>query len=216
MPKVTEEHREAVRRRLVDAARRVLLRRGYDLTTREILAEADLSAGTLYNYFPSKADLVEAVAEDVLAEDVSLFSAIAESDGRGTGPALVDLVRDWVLAEPHPGTAVLAQFRGRVTQEPEVRSAVGRYNRSVVDAFRPLVEAAAAEGFLRDDVDPAGLIELIDIVWDGMARRAATDTFATDFETVAAACVRVLLGGAVRDVAAVPAQPPPGAPASTR
>jgi len=208
VPKVSEEHREAVRRRLVDAARRVLLQKGYDLTTREILAEADLSAGTLYNYFPSKADLVEAVAEDVLADDVSFFSAVAQSDGRGTGPALVDLVRHWVLAEPHPGTAVLAQFRGRVTQEPEVRTAVARYNRSVVEAFRPFVEAASAEGFLRDDVEPAGLVELIDIVWDGMARRAATDTFATSFETVAAACVGVLLGGAVREESAAPVAEP--------
>jgi len=204
MPKVSEEHREAVRRRLLDAARRCLLEKGYELTTREILAEAGLSAGTLYNYFDGKEDLVEAVAEDVLAEDVSLFSSLAHSDERGTGPALVDLVRDWVLADPHPGTAILAQFRGRVTQDQEVRDAVARYNRYLVEAFRPLVEEAAGEGYLRSDVDPAALVELIDIIWDGMTRRAATTTFATSFDAVAAACVRVLMDGAVEPDAARP------------
>ena len=197
MPKVSDAHREGVRRKLLDAARQCLLRKGYELTTRDILAEADVSAGTLYNYFESKADLVEAVAEGVLAEDVSMFSALAHSDTRGTGPALVDLLRDWVLADPQPGTAILAQFRGRVTQEPDVREAVARYNRSLVDAFLPLVDEAAEEGYLRSDVDPAALVELIDIVWDGMTRRAATSTFATSFEAVAAACMSVLTRGAV-------------------
>lgn len=198
MPKVSDEHKEAVRRRLLDAARRVLLRKGYGLTTRDILEEADLSAGTLYNYFSSKADLVEAVAEDVLAEDVSLFSSVARTDARGTGPALADLVQDWLLAEPHPAAAALAQFRGQVTQDPDVRDAVARYNRSVVEAFRPLVEDGAAEGYLRSDIDPGALVELIDIVWDGVSRRWATGTFATDFDAVATICVQMLLGGALR------------------
>ena len=39
---------------ILDAAERVFNRRGYDrATTREIAAEAGVSEGTLYNYFPS-------------------------------------------------------------------------------------------------------------------------------------------------------------------
>ena len=53
MPKVSEEHTQQVRRRLLDAARICLERNGYqDVTTRELVAEAGLSTGTFYNYFP--------------------------------------------------------------------------------------------------------------------------------------------------------------------
>jgi AcrR family transcriptional regulator len=51
MPKVSAEHKEAVRDRLLEATRRCLTRRGYEGTTvRDIATEAGVSIGTLYNY----------------------------------------------------------------------------------------------------------------------------------------------------------------------
>jgi AcrR family transcriptional regulator len=50
------------RRRIVTAARRLFARRGYGSTAIEdVAAAAGLAVGTVYNYFPSKSDLLAAI-----------------------------------------------------------------------------------------------------------------------------------------------------------
>src|SRR5438874_1221656 len=81
VPKVSAEHKEQVRQRLIDAASTVVMRDGHEgTTTRAILAEAGLSAGALYTYFSSKEELFEALAERALVESVFLYTAEAEPD----------------------------------------------------------------------------------------------------------------------------------------
>jgi AcrR family transcriptional regulator len=55
----------ANRRAILEAGRRVFARIGFDATTvRDIIRETDLAAGTFYNYFKSKEEVFEAIAED--------------------------------------------------------------------------------------------------------------------------------------------------------
>ena len=71
MPRVSEEHKAEVRRRLLDAARRVVLRDGAaQVTTRAIVEEADLSAGALYTYFASKEELLRELAAETFEANV--------------------------------------------------------------------------------------------------------------------------------------------------
>lgn len=52
------------RRQIIQAAARAFARKGYHATTvKDIAAEADLSPGTLYLYFPSKRDILTAFLE---------------------------------------------------------------------------------------------------------------------------------------------------------
>jgi AcrR family transcriptional regulator len=76
MDKVKREYRsslrteqaEATRRRILDAARRLFARQGYQGTTMDQLAvEADVAIQTLYAVFGSKLNLAAAVVHDVLA-----------------------------------------------------------------------------------------------------------------------------------------------------
>ena len=80
---------------------------------------------------------------------------------------------------------------------PAAAEAVIRLNQYVVATLTPLVEASTAEGFLRADLDAEALVELIDLVWDGMGRRAAQDTFQTSYARVARTMMQLLLDGAV-------------------
>ncbi|MGK5675835.1 TetR/AcrR family transcriptional regulator, partial [Micromonospora sp. URMC 106] len=67
MPRVSPEHLAARRRQIVDAARRCFLREGFHRTTmQDVIAEAGLSVGAVYRYFPSKADLINAIAEEAI------------------------------------------------------------------------------------------------------------------------------------------------------
>ena len=55
----------ANRRAIMEAGRRVFARIGFEATTvRDIIRETELAAGTFYNYFKSKEDVFEAIAED--------------------------------------------------------------------------------------------------------------------------------------------------------
>lgn len=213
MPKVSAEHKDNVRRRIMDAAVVCLVRNDYqEVTTRELLLEAGLSTGTFYNYFPSKEHLYEALVEELLAEDVSrIVLAGAQADGAGAG--LLSLLRDYMLADSRAAIAV-ANFRSRTTGD-EATAAIARLNAWIVDEFTPLVEKAQADGFLRADVDPRALVELLDIVWNGLGHRAAQGSFQTGYQEVGHVLLQLLLTGAVTatgaetiDLTPQPVEPP--------
>ncbi len=55
--------KERTRRGLIAAGLRVLAEKGQGLTVSDVVAEADVSNGTFYNYFADRDELVEALAE---------------------------------------------------------------------------------------------------------------------------------------------------------
>lgn len=93
--------------RIVEAAREVLVTDGYDrLTTNRVADRAGVSPGSLYQYFPDKATIVEEVSERYvgrLAEDVvaALVDHVHDDPGamaRATAEALLTaLERDPTL-----------------------------------------------------------------------------------------------------------------------
>ena len=191
MPKVSTEHKEQVRQRLIDAARVVVLREGHDgATTRAILEQAEMSAGSLYNYFSSKDELFETLAEQVVGENIRLR---AEGDGR-PGDMLVELAVELLTV---PDLPALAWFRGRLSADPEVRAAIAKFNGAIVESFAPLVAAAQADGTIDADIDADALVELFDVIVEGLNRRQVMDTFVTDFDRVGRIAIDVLLRAVV-------------------
>jgi AcrR family transcriptional regulator len=82
MPRTSEQNqklRAQSMRRLLAAARTTFVRLGYDrATTRDIAREAGVAHGLLYNYFPSKDELLVAVFREGVGD-------VAEALGAGTG-----------------------------------------------------------------------------------------------------------------------------------
>jgi AcrR family transcriptional regulator len=73
----TRGHRkkERTRQQLVAAGLRVLADKGQGLTVSDVVAEAEVSNGTFYNYFADRDELIEAVAEH---STLALAAAAAE------------------------------------------------------------------------------------------------------------------------------------------
>lgn len=64
MPRVSQEHLDARRQQILDAARRCFVRNGFHATSMQhIFAEAGLSAGAVYRYFTSKDEIIGAIAQ---------------------------------------------------------------------------------------------------------------------------------------------------------
>src|SRR4029079_2513209 len=64
VPRVSAEHLAARRQQILDAAQRRVARDGFHATSmQQVIAEAGLSVGAVYRYFPSKSDLIVAIAQ---------------------------------------------------------------------------------------------------------------------------------------------------------
>ncbi|MEM6534171.1 MAG: TetR/AcrR family transcriptional regulator [Pseudomonadota bacterium] len=69
----------ANRRAILDAARRVFARIGYEATNiRDIVRETHLASGTFYNYFKSKEEVFEALSADSIARFRPLLQSVKE------------------------------------------------------------------------------------------------------------------------------------------
>src|SRR5258708_19400890 len=94
MPKVSEEYRQARRADILAAARRCFIRQGFQETSmQDLLAEAGLSSGALYNYFASKEEIIVAIAEESISQVISLMRESAASPCRiSPGAALASIL----------------------------------------------------------------------------------------------------------------------------
>jgi len=92
MARYPTEHKDATRRRIVDAAGRRLKRDGIDGSgVATLMADAGLTNGAFYNHFRSKDDLVTSVVADQLGQQRERYSAQA-SDRAG----VEQLVREYL------------------------------------------------------------------------------------------------------------------------
>jgi len=71
--------KQANRRAILDAARIVFARIGYEATNiRDIIRETNLASGTFYNYFKSKEEVFEAIASDSVQRFRPLLQKVRE------------------------------------------------------------------------------------------------------------------------------------------
>jgi AcrR family transcriptional regulator len=90
---------------LMDAAARVIVERGFDnLTTNHVAAAAGVSIGSLYQYFPDKDALVEALLQRHAAELLAVVDArlreLIEADARAITQGILEAVFDVVEGDP--------------------------------------------------------------------------------------------------------------------
>jgi AcrR family transcriptional regulator len=146
------ERRIAARKtQILKAAETVFSQKGYErATTREIAAAADVSEGTLYNYFGSKSDLLDAVAQS-FANDIVNEIAGLEADN------LQDMMAELLTARLRSGRErrllMLFLFEARLSPDvhrTSMQDAIQRIINEIEGRFRALIES----GVMRP-VDPA-------------------------------------------------------------
>jgi AcrR family transcriptional regulator len=164
MGRTTERNKQQTRRLIADTALPLFLTRGFDrVTVAEIAAAAGVAEKTVYNYFPTKAQLV--FDQDPAVLD-SLVAAIRDRAG---GVSALSAVRDCLsavadqLGGGHPPQAQAA-FRRMVAASPTLQlqqhMIAARYERALaeilaeqtgapVDAAEPFIASVALVGALR-------------------------------------------------------------------
>src|SRR5215217_464842 len=90
-----DQQGEATRRRLLDAARRVFLRRGFHGTSLDLIAdEAGFTKGAVYSRFKSKADLFLVLVDERYTERLTEMEALSTS-AQGTLELATAMRRKW-------------------------------------------------------------------------------------------------------------------------
>ena len=166
MPKVDQEHLDARRQQIVDAARERFATHGFAHTSMaDIVTESGLSTGAIYRYFGSKEEIVIAVCEQ--ASDAFPDALTFESTS-----GFLEHVR--VLARDKGHARLIAQIYAEAAVSPALAKIVARQlatmraavaelvpgapsdeAESIAEAFVAVSSAYSQQLAVRGDLDPA-------------------------------------------------------------
>ncbi|MEU5841028.1 TetR/AcrR family transcriptional regulator [Rhodococcus sp. NPDC047139] len=169
---------DETRRRILSATMRCVAEVGYSgATIREIARTADITSGTLYHYFPNKAELVRAAFTEIAEVSIPRFAAAADE---------VDGVLDKLMAVLDEGAALVRENPYAVAFDRALRSEGAAHLRlnedsdlifvSLRQVIAGIVEKADADGILHADAQPDGTTEAIFSMLRGLYDHAATAT----------------------------------------
>jgi AcrR family transcriptional regulator len=150
--------KDARRAAILEAARQVFARNGLAATRiGDIAAEADMSQGLLYHYFPSKEALFSEIVEMALRETAALTARALHSPGSAWQRlrGLCEEMLAGVAAYPEYPLVILQAFTSAAVPEP-ARAAVEAYGQQT---FRDLI-ALIREGQVDGDVAALDPVEL--------------------------------------------------------
>lgn len=166
------------RTRVLDAAERCFVRSGFHRTTmQDVAAEAGMSPGNLYRYFPSKDALVEGLAERDRAEMVGDFTTLAGPSDDLLG-ALGAVGRKHLVQQPREKAILCLEIWAEATRNPAFAAMTAEFEHEVTGRLSALFEAARQRGLVSQDVDPHSLALLVSTLGDGLfVRRAISPDF---------------------------------------
>ena len=178
MPRVSEEHLEARRRQIVDAAVTCFARDGFHRATmHDVCAEAGLSPGAVYRYFPGKDALVEAIADERHAREREFMERAREAGGGQVG--LRELGRAFFSSLAYPDERVRRRLGVQVWAEalltPAVRELVMRGITPPLEAIAGLVAEAQGGGEMPAELDPASVARVMLALFQGFVLQQAWD-----------------------------------------
>jgi AcrR family transcriptional regulator len=166
MPKVSQEHLDARRQQIVDAARARFASHGFARTSiTDIVEESGLSNGAIYRYFTSKDDIVIAVCEQgsealpkaLTARDINTFLQDVRTRARETDHARL-VAQIYAEAAVSPALAVVVQqqlFAMRRAIADLVPARRRPHAQQIAEGFVAVCTSYSQQLAVRGDLDPA-------------------------------------------------------------
>ncbi len=179
---------------LLKAALEVFAASGVDAPVRDVAARAGVGVGTLYRHFPRRSDLVAAVFRHEV--DACADAATALAAEHGPAEALARWMQRYAGFISTKRGLAAALHSG----DPAFDALPDYFQRRFLPALRALLQAAAAAGEVRADVDPNDLLSAV----GRLGMRAGDDSAAQTRRMVALLVdgLRYGAGLASRDAAA--------------
>ncbi len=157
MARVTQEHRDARRRQILDAAARQFGLKGLNpgaATIDDIAQAAGLSKGSIYSYFKNKDELLAAIVESGIESDDAMFEAASERAVTSWGAFREVARRVWdIMLDPGNREYQMLSFE-RMLFELRAGDVDSRYVDGPIAELSTLLEGAQREGNVAADLDP--------------------------------------------------------------
>jgi AcrR family transcriptional regulator len=157
MPKVSEAHREARRRQIIDAAVVRAARDGFHrMTMGDLIKEAGLSAGAVYGYFPSKTALIRTISDQALGAAAQRVEELAGGPDPLSLPVVVhELVETALSTHGEHSPRIAVQVWAEAARDDEVAAMAADRLRNLRAALVLAIRRCIIDGTVApvDDVD---------------------------------------------------------------
>jgi TetR/AcrR family transcriptional regulator, repressor for uid operon len=187
------------RAHILAAAERAFLQKGFHAASmQDVAAEARMSPGNLYRYFPSK----EAIVAGLCARDQEMLAANVRallSCGDPLGGIEI-MLRHHLVDEPRERFQMIVEIWAEATRNRQIAELCGGIDSHVRRGLTQVVESAKRLAIVPADVDVDFVVRTMMTVVIGLFKRRAHETgFNGDAElALALAVIRAVMHGVVR------------------
>jgi AcrR family transcriptional regulator len=180
MPRVSAEHEQEVRDRIVRAALEAFAEHGFHRATmQDIVRASGLSVGAIYTYFKSKSDLILAGCDLITDQELAqLGDRLARVSGyRDRIAAAIGYWFDnLAIEQTERGSGfLLLQAWAEVETDPAIRAMLLHRRHETVTAIVMLLQEGVMRGELPAWLDVAAVSEALSALLDGMLIQAAEE-----------------------------------------
>ena len=171
-PKVTSQHKQEVRGRIIQSAIECFSKNGFDRTRMdEISLLADLSKGTLYNYFDNKEDLFNAICEDSLdLLKIQLDQLFTKSRDDLISNAEL-FYENFQKIQKEGSTKVFFEALSESTRNPKLKIILFKHRLKIYKVVENYLQIQSDKGFIKDDINltylASGMVSLFDGITAG-------------------------------------------------
>jgi AcrR family transcriptional regulator len=162
------------RAEILAAAQRCFVRAGFHgASMQDICAEAGMSPGNLYRYFPSKEALIAAIAERDRAEVAQHFARADLS--LGLFNVLEEMARHYFTKWPMERVLLCTEVMSESRRNPELARISAAFDADVTRRIGDMLRQAAERGDIPGDLDLDRVITMLMFIADGLWWRRALE-----------------------------------------
>jgi AcrR family transcriptional regulator len=164
VPKISETTRLDRRNHVLVSAWKCFSRQGFHATSMdEIIAETGMSSSSVYRYFRSKEELIDAAAEESLSRTYLLLTELTSHDPvpspAETLAAMLEALRQRQQAD-YDLTKIAMTAWAEALRRPEMHRLAYHFYAKVTGALTALAQRWKGAGYLPKDADPAAIAAL--------------------------------------------------------
>jgi AcrR family transcriptional regulator len=174
MPKLQPEMQSARRERILDAAEKCFIEAGFHAATiSDICREANVSAGALYIYFPSKDDIIIGLCERECERFSAQLARLASSSN--FLDALRAMAEHFCCEEPRQKALLNMEIAAEAGRNPRVAEQLVANSRFIRESFIALLRSEHEAGRLSLAFSPEIVTRAMSAIGDGLFMHRAVE-----------------------------------------
>jgi AcrR family transcriptional regulator len=197
-PRVSQEYKEAVRDRFLDAAEKLFQQKGYyETSVDDVVQASGTSKGAIYGYFKSKEALFEELQERQYARNLEQARALL-SDRDSTASKLEKIADIFFASQEHSirqRSRMNLEFSATSLRMKPIHDKIENRYSQMQDLLTFLLKEGIRKGEFRKDIDIDSIASLLMAAVDGLSLRLAITDADYDWKKIKDALINLCLEG---------------------